>query len=158
MYEWGISKLLLKYWMTYNYKKTEKHLKYYRSPGEITWLNVFWIRQKHRYPNKCLYVKCILQKQSSRGVLWKRCFWKFRKIHRKTPAPESLFNKVADPRATNLWKKSFWHSCFPVNFAKFLRTPSFTEHFWWHLVILLLKYVCMLAGVCTYRMYDLVIG
>ena len=24
--------------------------------------------------------------------------------------------------------------CFPANFAKFLRTPSFTEHFWWLLL------------------------
>ena len=23
-----------------------------------------------------------------------------------------------------------WHRCFPVNFAKFLRTPFFTEHLW----------------------------
>ena len=27
--------------------------------------------------------------------------------------------------------KSFWHRCFPVNFAKFLRTPCFIEHLWW---------------------------
>ena len=35
-----------------------------------------------------------LQKQSSGGVLWKRCSYKFRKIHRKTPsvaASESSF-------------------------------------------------------------------
>ena len=24
-------------------------------------------------------------------------------------------------------KGETWHSCFPVNFAKFLRTPFFTE-------------------------------
>ena len=28
----------------------------------------------------------------------------------------------------NLLKKSLWHRCFPVNFAKFLKTPFFTEH------------------------------
>ena len=28
-------------------------------------------------------------------------------------------------------KKRLWHSCFPVNFAKFLRPPFFKEHFWW---------------------------
>ena len=26
-----------------------------------------------------------------RGVLWKKCSYKFHKIHRKTPVPESLF-------------------------------------------------------------------
>ena len=30
-----------------------------------------------------------------RGVLEKKCCSKFRRIHRKTPVPESLFNKVA---------------------------------------------------------------
>ena len=28
----------------------------------------------------------------------------------------------------SLIKKSLWHRCFPVNFAKFLRTPFFTKH------------------------------
>ena len=27
-----------------------------------------------------------------------------------------------------LLKKRLWHRCFPVNFAKFLRTPFLTEH------------------------------
>ena len=46
-----------------------------------------------------------LQKHSSGGVLWKRCSWKFRKIHRKTPVSESLFNKVAGLRPATLLKK-----------------------------------------------------
>ena len=29
------------------------------------------------------------------------------------------------------------HRCFPLDFAKFLRTPLFIEHFWW-----LLLWVC----------------
>ena len=43
----------------------------------------------------------------------KRCSQKFHKIHRK----------VAGLRPATLFKKSLWHRCFPVNFAKFLRTP-----------------------------------
>ena len=39
-----------------------------------------------------------------------------------------------------LSKKRFWHRCFPVNFAKFLRTPFFIEHLWW----LLLEYLLSL--------------
>ena len=31
-------------------------------------------------------------------------------------------------RPATLLKKRLWHRCFPVNFAKFLRTPYFTEH------------------------------
>ena len=37
---------------------------------------------------------------------------------------QSLFlNKVADLRPVTLSKKILWNRCFPVNFAKFLRTP-----------------------------------
>ena len=37
---------------------------------------------------------------------------------------QSLFlNKVTGLRPATLLKKSLWHKCFPVNFAKFLRTP-----------------------------------
>ena len=34
-----------------------------------------------------------------------------------------FFNKVAGLRPATLLKKRLWHSCFPVKFAKFLRTP-----------------------------------
>ena len=44
--------------------------------------------------------------------------------------PPELFFR----RATSL-KKRLCHRCFPVNFAKFLRTPFFTEHLWWLLLI-----------------------
>ena len=30
-----------------------------------------------------------------------------------------------------LLQKRLWHSCFPVNFIKFLRTAFFIEHLWW---------------------------
>ena len=36
-----------------------------------------------------------------------------------------------------LLKKRFWHRRFPVNFAKFLRTPFLTEHLQWLLLTLL---------------------
>ena len=49
------------------------------------------------------------------------------------------------PRASFLIKlqasaslnKRLWHKCYLVNFAKFLRTPIFTELLWW----LLLNYI-----------------
>ena len=41
--------------------------------------------------------------------------------------------------ATSL-KKRLCHSCFPVNFAKFLRTPYLTEHLWWLLLTFLFVY------------------
>ena len=34
-----------------------------------------------------------------------------------------LFKKVAGIKPSTLLNKRIWHRCFPVNFAKFLRTP-----------------------------------
>ena len=44
----------------------------------------------------------------------RRCSTKFRKIHRKNSVLDSLF----------LLKKRLKYRCFPVNFAKILKTPS----------------------------------
>ena len=64
-----------------------------------------------------------------KGVL--RNFTKFTGKHL---CQRLFFNKVAGLRAATLLKKSLWHRCFPVNFAKFLRTPFFTEHLRWLLL------------------------
>ena len=37
--------------------------------------------------------------------------------------PEAATRGVLQSRPATLLKKKLWHSCFPVNFAKFLRTP-----------------------------------
>ena len=62
------------------------------------------------------------------NVCWVRCFWKLCNIDRKAPVLESLLNKAADLKATNFTKKRLQHRGFPVNIAKFLRTPFFIEH------------------------------
>ena len=33
-------------------------------------------------------------------------------------------------RLATLLEERLWHRCFPVYFAKFPRTPFFTEHLW----------------------------
>ena len=47
-------------------------------------------------------------------------------------------NRSSDPeifcKPATLLKKRFWHRCFLVNFAKFLKTPFFIEHLWWLLL------------------------
>ena len=48
--------------------------------------------------------------------------------------PEVLCKKDVLRNLTTLLKKRLLHSCFPVNFAKFLRTPFLTEHLWWLLL------------------------
>ena len=48
------------------------------------------------------------------------------KFTAKGPVTESLFfNQVAGLRPATLSKTRLWHMCFPVNFAKFLRTLFF---------------------------------
>ena len=42
---------------------------------------------------------------------------------------ESLFNKPAGLQACNVIKKRLHHTCFPVTFAKFLRTPFLKNDF-----------------------------
>ena len=70
-----------------------------------------------------------IKKQLPGGVFYKkgvlRNFTNFTGKHR---CQSLFFNKVAGLRPANLLKKSLWHGCFPVNFAKFLRTLFFTEH------------------------------
>ena len=45
-----------------------------------------------------------------------------------------FFIKAAGLTPRTLLKKRRWHSCFPVKFVKFLRTPFYTEHLWWLLL------------------------
>ena len=59
----------------------------------------------------------------------------FQKFTGKHLCQSLFFNKVADLMPTSLLKRRLWHRCFPVNFAKFLRTPFLTEHFCWLLLI-----------------------
>ena len=47
----------------------------------------------------------------------------FQKFIGKLPRQSLYFNKVRGLRPATLLKKRLWHRCFPVDFAKFLRTP-----------------------------------
>ena len=47
----------------------------------------------------------------------------FAKFTGKHLCQSLFFNKVASFTLATLLKKRLWHRCFPVNFAKFLRTP-----------------------------------
>ena len=50
------------------------------------------------------------------------------KFTRKHLYQSLLLNKVAGLGPAILLKNRLWCSCFPANFAKFSRTPSFTEY------------------------------
>ena len=78
----------------------------------------------------------IAESGSSRpGVFCKKSvFRNFAKFTGKYLCKSLFFNKVAYFRPATLLKKRLWHRCFPVNFAKFLRTPFLTELLRWLLL------------------------
>ena len=57
-----------------------------------------------------------VQKQPPEEFCKKMCSWKFHKIRRKTPVPETFFNKVASLRPVTLLKKRLWPQA--CNFIK----------------------------------------
>ena len=68
------------------------------------------------------------QKQPLEVFYKKVVFENFAKFTGKHLCRRLFFNKTAGLRPTTLLKKRLRHKCFPVNFAKCLRTPFFTEH------------------------------
>ena len=87
-------------------------------------------------PNSGQFPPCNHQIRSSRpGVFCKKAFLRnFTKFTGKHLCQSLLFNKVSCLRPATLLKKRLQHRCFPVNFAKFLRPPFFTEHLRWLLL------------------------
>ena len=45
-----------------------------------------------------------------------------------------FFSSFSGLRPATSLKKRFWRRCFPMNFAKFLRTPFLTDHLRWLLL------------------------
>ena len=53
------------------------------------------------------------------------------KTHRKHLFQSLFFTKDAGLRPAILLNRRLWRRCFPVSFAKFLRTPFLKLHLWW---------------------------
>ena len=75
----------------------------------------------------------ILQSQKSEavngGVLSKKVFLtNFAKFSGKKLPEGPFFNNPAGPRTATLLEKIAWYRCFPLNFAKLLRTPFYRTH------------------------------
>ena len=58
-------------------------------------------------------------------------FLKSLQISQESICVKVFFNKVTGPQNCNFIKKRLQHRYFPVKFAKFSRTPHFTEHLRW---------------------------
>ena len=63
-------------------------------------------------------------------AFYQRCFVKKVFLEISQNSQEGTCARVS----ATLLKKRLWHRCFPMNFAKFLRTPFFTEHLRWLLL------------------------
>ena len=66
-----------------------------------------------------------MQKQPPQGFHEKSILKNFAKFARKYLCQSLCFNKVTGLRPSTLLKKRLWHRCFPVSFAKFLKTTIF---------------------------------
>ena len=62
---------------------------------------------------------------------------KIQNSQQNTCAKVCFLIKLQAFRRATLLKKRLCCRCFPVKFAKFLRTSIFTEHLWWLLVLFL---------------------
>ena len=80
------------------------------------------------FPVSCRF----LFRSSCPEVLCKKGVLKyFAKFTGKHMCQSLFFNKVAGLRPATLLKKKFWHRCFPVYFAKILRTPTYIAQLRW---------------------------
>ena len=80
-------------------------------------------KHTHTHTHTHIHTHTHTQKQHLEVFLKMKCSERFRKIQRKTPVLEPLFNKVAGIKMCNFIKETL-SKVFPVNFVKFLRTPS----------------------------------
>ena len=76
-----------------------------------------------------MFIYCLLvyTEAATRDVLKKSLLKNFAKFTGKHLCQNPFLNKFAVLRPATLLKKRLWHSCFPVHFAKFLRTPIWQD-------------------------------
>ena len=90
------------------------------------------------------------------NVIQNRYYYKFPDIHKKISVLESLFNKVTELMACNLFKMRTQHRCFPVNITKYLIKAFFMEHFRWLLLGIVEESLRISKGGFTWNdLYDL---
>ena len=87
-----------------------------------SFLRIFLYLLKKSLMKNCLSCAECIQKQPPEVLCKKSVFGNFTKFTGKHLGQSLFFNKVAGLRPTTLLKKRLWHRCFPMNFAKFLRT------------------------------------
>ena len=86
---------------------------------------------------KILFSKQVFQKQPPEMLCKKGLLINFTEFTGKNRCQGLFLNKVADLRPATILRKRLWHRCFPMNFAKFVRTPFIIERLWWLLLVFL---------------------
>ena len=66
-----------------------------------------------------------IDRSNHRRCSLKKVFLKILQISQENTCARVSFLKGSRPRPAILLKKRLWHSCFPVKFAKFLKTPFY---------------------------------
>ena len=92
--------------------------------------------------------RCSMKKVFHMGVL--RNFEKFTGKH---VCQDLFFNKAASLCPTTLLKNILWHRCFPLNFAKFLRTlflQNTSSGCFWYVFIFYQKKSYVIFAFCYY--------
>ena len=74
------------------------------------------------------------QRQSSGGVPYKKVFLKILQDSKENTCARVSFLIKLQVKAGNFSKSRLWHRCFPVNFAKFLRTYFYLKQLRWLLL------------------------
>ena len=106
------------------------------NPSGKRWFEANINTEKHAESTKNLNLTHFKQMFFSKTVV-RRCSVKnvFLKIpenpQENTCARVSFLMKLGRFQSAILFKKRLWHTCIPVNFAKFLSTHFYAEHFWW---------------------------
>ena len=100
----------------------------------LTNFNIILVLKDGFWPRSHLFLKgwllnC-LQKQPPEVFCKKRWLWKFRKIHRKTPAPGSLSLIKLQALPATLLKKETLAQVFSCEFCEISKNTFFTEHLW----------------------------
>ena len=92
-------------------------------------------KEKNNVMSEVVPKRC-RKKWSPRGA--EKLSWRFCKYSQNEDAPvlDSLSNNVAGPQPVNfIIIKRLQHMCFPANFAKFSRTPSWQDPSGWVLLV-----------------------
>ena len=71
------------------------------------------------------------EKQPPEVFCKRSCSYKFHKIHRKTPVPESLFKDSCRPQACNFVEKEALAQVLSCEFCVISKKTFFTEPLWW---------------------------